>query len=78
MTWASYHVDVVSILVGGAGIDEVSVTKEHKLDSPLTDERPGGMGSVVENGVVIYVVLRVFSSCTYWHGQVCYQCLIPL
>lgn len=43
MIWAAYHAAVVSILVGGTELDEVLVTKEHKLGSPSIDELPGGM-----------------------------------
>ena len=43
MIWAAYHAAVASISVGGGELDEVSVTKEHKLGSPSIDELLDGM-----------------------------------
>jgi len=43
MILAAYHAAVASILVGGAELDEVLVTREHKLGSPLIDGLLGGM-----------------------------------
>ena len=78
MTWAAYHVAVVSILVGGAGSDEVSATKEHMLDCPSVDELPGETENGEENGGVISVVEMVFSSCTSQNDLVYHPQILPL
>ena len=77
MTLAAYCAAVVSILVGGAGSGEVSATKEHTLDYPLTDELLGEMENGEENGVAICVVWKVFSSCTSQNDLVCHSQILP-
>ena len=76
MIWVACHAVVASILVGGAGLGEVSATMEHTLGFPLTDELQDGMENEEGSDAVTCVAWMVFFSCTL-NDQACHCPHLP-